>query len=54
MVGPGNRTNVELVLSRPTVLATHDGERTADRVGLWVDDPRDFVRLLEGRSTTRA
>lgn len=46
LVGVNTRTNVELALAGPTALVTHDGERTADRVGLWVDDPRAFVRLL--------
>lgn len=46
-VGVSTRTNVELTLTAPTVLRTHDGERTASRVGLWVDDPRTFVRLVE-------
>ncbi|MDQ6526316.1 hypothetical protein RB608_22035 [Nocardioides sp. LHD-245] len=47
LVGPGNRTNVELTLAGPTTLATHDGERVADRVGFWVDEPREVVRLLQ-------
>lgn len=46
LVGPGNRTNVELTLAGPTVLTTHDGERVAERVGFWVDEPREVVRLL--------
>lgn len=49
LVGPGQRTNVELTLTGPTVLVANDGERTADRVGLWVDEPRELVRLLQGR-----
>lgn len=47
LVGPSNRTNVELTLAGPTELTTPDGVRTADRVGLWVDEPRAFVRLLQ-------
>ncbi|MBM0123550.1 hypothetical protein [Pimelobacter simplex] len=50
LVGPGNRTNVELTLAGPTVLATHDRDRVADRVGLWVDEPREVVRLLAERT----
>ncbi|WP_408897432.1 hypothetical protein ACJ5H2_21265 [Nocardioides sp. R1-1] len=49
LVGPGNRTNVELTLDGPTALATHDGQRVADRVGLWADEPRELVRLLGAR-----
>ncbi|GAA1506724.1 hypothetical protein [Nocardioides humi] len=49
LVGPGHRTNVELALVGPTVLATHDGERLVDRVGFWVDEPREVVRLLQTR-----
>lgn len=47
LVGPGNRTNVELTLSGPTALVTNDGERVVDRVGFWVDEPREVVRLLQ-------
>lgn len=54
LVGVNTRTNVELALAGPTALATHDGERTAERVGLWVDDPRAFVRLMAERDATMA
>lgn len=54
LVGVNTRTNVELALTKPTALATHHGERTADRVGLWVDDPRAFVRLLVEHDATMA
>jgi len=60
LVGPGQRTNVELRLAGPTALAASDGERVVDRVGFWVDEPRDVVRLLsrvlagpEGRPAPR-
>ncbi len=49
LVGPGNRTNIELTLTGTTALATHDGERIVDQVCFWVDDPRAFVRLLRDR-----
>lgn len=54
LVGVNTRTNIELGLDGPTPLDTHDGERTADRVGLWVDDPRAFVRLITERDATMA
>lgn len=40
LLGVSSRTNLELVLVGPTVLATSKGQITADRVGLWVDEPR--------------
>jgi len=40
LVGVSSRTNLDLVLTGPTVLRTSKGEMTADRVGLWVDEPR--------------
>ncbi len=40
LVGVSSRTNFELALNGPTVLSTSKGEITADRVGLWVDEPR--------------
>lgn len=46
LVGVSGRTNVELALDGPTVLRTSKGEVTADRVGLWVDEPRDVLRDL--------
>lgn len=52
LVGVNTRTNLELVLTGPTALETHDGRRTADRVGLWVDEPRDVARLLRDRVAT--
>lgn len=54
LVGPGNRTNVELTLSSPTRLAGHDRTRVALRVGLWADEPREVVRLVAARIGTRA
>ena len=43
LVGVGSETNLELVLTGSTLLQTSDGERSADRVGWWVDDPRDIA-----------
>ena len=52
LVGVSSRTNVELVLTGPTVLHTSDGDRTPARVGLWVDEPREVAALLRSRSTS--
>ena len=52
LVGVSSRTNLELVLAGPTVVRTSKGEMTADRVGLWVDDPRAVAAQL--RQRTRA
>lgn len=46
LVGVSSRTNLELVLTSPTVLPTSKGEMTADRVGLWVDEPHGVARML--------
>lgn len=53
LVGVSRRTNVELALTGPTVLASHAGDRTASTVGLWVDEPRSFAALLRGSSRGR-
>ena len=52
-VGVSSRTNLELVLTRPTVLRTSKGEMTADRVGLWVDEPHDMAQQLTTLVATR-
>lgn len=49
LLGVSSRTNLELVLNGPTALVTSQGELTASRVGLWVDEPRDIARLLGPR-----
>lgn len=49
LLGMSSRTNLELVLNGPTALVTSQGELTASRVGLWVDEPRDIARLLGQR-----
>ena len=46
LIGVSSRTNLELELTRPTVLHTSRGEMTVERVGLWVDAPRDVARQL--------
>jgi hypothetical protein len=50
LVGVNLRTNLELVLDRPTALDTSQGTKTAKRVGLWVDDPRAVTTQLKTRS----
>lgn len=54
LVGVSSRTNLELVLSAPTRLATSAGPLTADRVGLWVDDPRATAGLLRTGISSRS
>lgn len=49
LVGVSSRTNLELKLTGPTVLATSKGEITADRIGLWVDEPRAVTGQLKTR-----
>lgn len=46
LVGVGGRTNLELVLAGPTELATGPGPVVTDRVGLWVDEPREVAVVL--------
>ncbi len=53
LVGVSSRTNLEIVLTGPTVLRTSKGESTADRVGLWVDEPRDVARRLRTLAEAR-
>ncbi|PKH42262.1 hypothetical protein SAMN05192575_10727 [Nocardioides alpinus] len=49
LVGVGSRTNLELVLTGPTVLETPHGPTTVTRVGLWVDEPREVAELIRRR-----
>lgn len=49
LIGVGSRTNLELVLTGPTTLATPHGPATATRVGLWVDEPREVAEALTPR-----
>lgn len=44
LVGVGSRTNLELTLNDRTVLHTSKGKVIADRVGLWVDEPRAVTK----------
>lgn len=53
LVGVSSRTNLELVLTSPTVLRTSKGKMTADRVGLWVDEPHDVARKFRTLVATR-
>jgi hypothetical protein len=46
LVGVSSRTNLELELTGPTVLSSSKGPRTAARVGLWVDEPREVAAQL--------
>ncbi len=54
LVGVSSRTNLELALTGPTVLRTSKGERTADRVGLWVDEPRLVAGQLRAMGAARS
>lgn len=49
LIGVGSQTNLELVLTGPTVLQTPRGPATVTRVGLWVDEPRDVAELIRRR-----
>lgn len=51
LVGVSSRTNVELLLSGPTVLSTSRGAVSAERVGLWVDEPREVAVQLRSRAS---
>lgn len=51
LVGVSSRTNVELVLTGSQVLRTSKGDVTADRVGLWADDPRAVATGLSACAT---
>jgi hypothetical protein len=53
LIGVSSRTNLELVLNGPTVLRTSKGQMAADRVGLWVDAPREIGRQLTTLVATR-
>ncbi len=50
LVGVSSRTNLELVLSGPTMLSSSRGPVSADRVGLWVDEPREVAVQLRSRA----
>ncbi len=54
LVGVGSRTNLDLLLAGPTTVSTSQGEVTANRVGLWVDEPRQVAAMLTARLAARA
>lgn len=49
LVGVSGRTNLEVVLTGPVPLASAKGELVAERVGLWVDEPRAVAARLAPR-----
>lgn len=53
LVGAGNRTNLELVLAGTTTVSTSKGEVTVNRIGLWVDEPREIAAQLRPRLGVR-
>lgn len=53
LVGVGSRTNLELVLTGPTRVRSSSGELTVERVGIWVDDPREVAALLRPPAGSR-
>jgi hypothetical protein len=53
LVGVGSRTNLEMMLTRPTTVSTSKGEATVTRVGIWVDDPREIAAQLRPLLGTR-
>jgi hypothetical protein len=54
LVGVSLRTDLEILLDRPIVLDTSQGHKTADRVGLWVDDPRADAAQLTAKAARGA
>ena len=54
LVGVGSRTNLELVLTGPTVVTTPRGSVSVSRVGLWVDEPREVAELIRRRRSAPA
>jgi hypothetical protein len=53
LVGTGSRTNLEMILTRPTNVFTSQGEATVSRVGIWVDEPREIAAQIRPRLGTR-
>jgi hypothetical protein len=43
LVGAGSRTNLEMMLTRPTTVSTSKGRVTVSRVGIWVDEARGIA-----------
>lgn len=48
LVGVSSRTNLELALREPVLIETSSGPITADRIGLWVDEPHSVAGRLTG------
>jgi hypothetical protein len=46
LVGAGSRTNLEMMLTRPTTVSTSKGEATVTHVGIWVDEPREIAAQI--------
>jgi hypothetical protein len=53
LVGVGSRTNLEMILTRPTTVSTSKGKVMASRVGIWVDEPQEIAAQIRPRSGTR-
>jgi len=53
LIGVSSRTNLELTLTGRTALRTSKGEMTADKVGLWVDEPRVVTGQFRTLISTR-
>jgi len=53
LVGAGSRTNLEMMLTRPTTVSTSKGEATVTQVGIWVDEPREIAAQLRPLLATR-
>ncbi len=52
LVGAGGRTNLDIMLTRPTTVSTSKGEVTVTRVGIWVDEPREIAAQLRPQLST--
>jgi hypothetical protein len=46
LVGAGSRTNLEMLLARPTTVSTSKGEVTVSRIGIWVDEPHKVATQI--------
>jgi len=53
LVGAGSRTNLEMMLTRPTTVSTSKGEATLPQVGIWVDEPHEIAAQLRPLLATR-
>lgn len=50
-IGVSGRTNVRLALHGPRTVTMHTGEHEVAALALWVDQPRDFVAMVQRRLT---